>query len=261
MRFLEKLFHGRFRLFKSIDVGDGQVIVAIHGIGADGHTWDPLASIIDQTKFRLLCFDLLGFGESPKPNNIQYTVNDHAEALVKSLGWRFRRKQIVLVGHSMGCLVASHIAAKYPKMVKHMILYEPPLFADSPEFRSHARRKKLYFALYEELIQRPKLLLNYSKLMARLAEGRAVLIEPEEWVPFERSLRNTIMKQTAYNELKLTIIPTDIIYGKFDLIVTRKEVKEMLHANPNVTFHMVGEMHDVNNRAAKYIIRLLKPLY
>lgn len=97
--------------------------------------------------------------------------------------------------------------------------------------------------------------------MVRIAEGKAVAVDSSSWLPFERSLKNTIMKQRAYNELKAIAVPTDIIYGTFDFIVTRTEVKKMLQANKYITFHLVKEMHDVTPRAAKYIIKLLKPLY
>ena len=66
------------------------------------------------------------------------------------------------------------------------------------------------------------------------------------------------MDQRAYDELKAVEVPTDIIYGKFDLVVTRSEVKDMLKANPNVKFHLVNEMHDITKKAGRYIISLLE---
>ena len=158
----------------------------------------------------------------------------------------------------MGCLIASHLAWLYPDLVERLILYEPPLFADSPEFRSHKRRRNFYFAFYRELIQRPSILFTYSKLISRFAEGRALSVDSQSWLPFERSLKNTIMDQRAYDELKAVEVPTDIIYGKFDLVVTRSEVKDMLKANPNVKFHLVNEMHDITKKAGRYIISLLE---
>jgi pimeloyl-ACP methyl ester carboxylesterase len=158
----------------------------------------------------------------------------------------------------MGCLVASHMAAIRPDIIRHMILYEPPLFADSPEFRSHSRRRKLYFTFYAELLKRPGMLFKYSKLISRFGDNRVPRLNSSSWIPFERSLKNTIMSQKAYDELKAVRVPTDIIYGKFDFVITRTDVKNMLQANQNITFHLVNEMHDINKRAAKYIMSLLK---
>jgi pimeloyl-ACP methyl ester carboxylesterase len=261
VKYLHIFWHRTLRrphkLSKVIDSGDGHTVLLIHGLAANSHTWQPLVDVVDTSKWRLVAFDLLGFGASPKPDYVDYDVTDHARFILASLDRETKRKGIIIIGHSMGCLVASHIAWLEPRMVKHMILYEPPLFADSPEFRSHVRRRRLYFALYEELIKRPSLLMQYSKVVNRISEGRAIAVNQDTLLPFERSLKNTIMKQQAYNELKAVEVPTDIIYGKFDLIVTRSDVKNMLATNENVKFHLVNEMHDINKRAANYIKRLL----
>ncbi len=255
------VFRRPYKLFKRIDIGSGKTVLLIHGIAVTASTWQPLVDQIDKTKWHVIGFDLLGFGNSPKPTNATYDVTEHADAIVASLDKKLFKKKIIIIGHSMGCLIASHIATQHPKLVKHLILYEPPLFADSPEFRSHSRRKKLYFALYKEVLSRPNMVYNYSKIAARFASERALSVNKSTWFAFERSMKNTIMRQKAYTDLKHISVPTDIIYGKYDFLVTRASVKKMLESNTYVTFHLVSEMHDINNRASKYIIKLLKPLY
>lgn len=265
MYLLEKFWHKTlkrpFKLKKTINSGKGERVLLIHGLGTSGKTWQPLLKYVDRKKMHLIGYDLLGFGQSPKPEYSSYSVNEHARSIIASLDKTVKNQKIIIVGHSMGCLVASHIAWMKPEMVSRMVLYEPPLFADSPEFRSHKRRKRLYFALYEQLLQRPKILLVYSKAAARFkfSQGRALSVNSKSWIPFERSLKNTIMNQTAYDELKKLTVPADIIYGKFDFVVTRTDVRKMLEANPAITFHLVNEMHDVTARAGKYIAKLLQP--
>lgn len=258
---VHEVFKRPYKLAKTIDVGQGKTVLLLHGIGTSGHSWDPLLNIVDTKKCRFIAYDLLGFGQSPRPKSRAYTVEDHAESVLASLDKRAKNGKIIIIGHSMGCLIASHIATLRPKLVEHLILYEPPLFADSPEFRSHARRKKLYFALFEEILRRPQTIYGYSKLMARFAENRVLTVDESTWYAFERSLKNTIMQQQAYRELKKITTPTDIIYGKFDFLVTRSSVKKMLQSNTHITFHLVNEMHEISKRAARYIDRLLKPLY
>lgn len=257
---LKKFWHTKlnrpFKLHKAYSEGSGQPLLLIHGLATSSNTWEPLIPLLDKNKWRVIAYDLLGFGKSPKPDYMKYDVNEHARAIIASLG-RVKNKKIVIIGHSMGCLVASHIAYLRPDMVEHLVLYEPPLFADSPEFRSHSRRRKFYFTLYEYMLQRPSALIKYSGLLSRLVRDRIARIERHEWLPFERSLKNTIMKQQAYTELKHVSVRTDIIYGTFDLIVTRTDVKKMLQSNKNITFHLVKQPHDVTKRAAKFIIKLL----
>lgn len=263
MSIFQKLWHdilGRpYKLFRSVEAGKGRPVLLIHGLGTNGATWEPLVKTVDKSKWHLIGFDLLGFGRSPKPRSNTYTVGEHAKAILASLDRSFKKQKLIIVGHSMGCLIASHIAWLRPDMVERLILYEPPLFADSPEFRSHKRRRKLYETIYTEVSKRPLLILSYGKLTARFAVTRAVDFGRESWLPFERSLKNTILDQKAFDELKATRVPTDIIYGKFDFVVTRTEVKKMLQANKMITFHLVNDIHYVTNRSAQYIIKLLKP--
>jgi pimeloyl-ACP methyl ester carboxylesterase len=259
-KFWYKVLRRPYKLHQSVDTGEGRPILLIHGLGTNGNTWNPLVKSINKAKWRLVGFDLLGFGRSPKPQNNSYTVNEHAKAIIASLDRSLKNQKIIIVGHSMGCLIASHIAWLRPGMVERLILYEPPLFADSPEFRSHKRRRKLYETLYEEFSKRPRLMLSYSKLTSRFAYAKALDFGRESWLPFERSLKNTILDQKAFDELKAIRVPTDIIYGKFDFIVTRSDVKEILQANKMIRFHLVNDIHYITNRSAQHIIKLLKPV-
>ncbi len=263
MRLIDKIWHQwlkqPYKLTQTVRKGQGdQIILLLHGLGTTGRTWDPLVKQLDSRQWRVIGYDLLGFGRSPKPEHSTYDVNTHAESVLASLKRSYKKQKLIIVGHSMGCLVATHIAWQHPEMIKQLILYEPPLFADSPEFRSHKRRKQLYFAIYEQVLQWPKLFYAYSKVTARLATSHALSVNPNSWIAFERSLKNTIIKQQAYKELKNISIHTDIIYGKFDFIITRSDVKNMLQANEHIKFHLLNEVHDVTTRGARYIIKLLK---
>lgn len=258
----QKIWHKTLRrpykLVKSIDEGKGKQLLLIHGLGARGLVWQPFVNLINKSSWRTVAFDLLGFGDSPKPEFMEYTVDEHARSLLASLDKDFKKQKITIIGHSMGCLVASHIAWKHPQMIDRLILYEPPLFADSPEFRSHKRRRRLYFAFYGEILKRPQVFFAYNKFALRFAERWALGLNAETWPAFEKSLLNTIMNQKAYQELKNIGVPTDIIYGRFDLVVTRTEVKEMLKSNPNIHFHLVKEMHEITPRAARYLNQILE---
>ena len=75
---------GALRLSKRYDEGDGPIYVLLHGINADASDWRPVIDAIGPT-YRCVAFDLLGFGESPKPADIDYSADDHALVLENSL--------------------------------------------------------------------------------------------------------------------------------------------------------------------------------
>lgn len=243
-------------------IGSGpETVVLLHGVGANRHVWDPMLARLDKQHWRIIVPDLLGFGQSPKPQWKSYTVQDHADAVLAMLRRLRVRGPLVMVGHSMGCLVATHIAATQPALVKRLMLYEPPLYADDPTFRSHIRRKRYYYALYEFIAAHPQLAVMQAHLLWRIVKRIiGFKLTAEEWTPFERSLRNTIMRQTAYRELHDIRIPTDIIHGRFDLIVTRTDLRRMYKANKNIIWHMTTDTHGISARSAKYLAAILTAL-
>lgn len=243
------------------DSGQGHTVVLLHGVGASGAVWWALKAQLEASGWRVIVPDLLGFGDSPKPQWPEYRVQDHARQVVAALRRLRIKGPVTLVGHSMGCLVSAHIAAMHPKLVKRLVLYEPPLYADDPEFRSHMKRREHYFALYEFIAAHPQLAFLRAHFFWRIAKRIVGLhLSEEMWAPFQRSLRNTIMQQTAYRELHSISVPTDIIHGRFDLIVTRSELRKMYRENRNITWHTVSDVHGISQRSARYLAGLLNGL-
>lgn len=254
------LFRRSQRLHVAIDEGVGESVVLLHGIASSGEAWRPLVQQMQQTEkqYHLFAPDLLGFGRSPKPNNVPYSVETHAQTVLVALRRARVRPPYTLVGHSMGCLVAVHLAAQHPRLVERVILFEPPLFVDVPEFRTHQKRRAQYFRFFEYIMERPEL---------ALAQGRAVLrtlrkisgfaLSAEMWTPFERSLRNTIMDQRAYRELHQISVPTDIIHGRFDFVVTRADVKDMFTKNKHIKLYITNRFHGISPLSARYLTRLI----
>ncbi|MFX9664923.1 alpha/beta fold hydrolase, partial [Acinetobacter baumannii] len=68
--------------------------------------------------------DQIGFGKSSKPVHYQYsfpTLARHTRALMASLGI----ERSIVVGHSMGGMLASRFALMYPQAVQHLVLVNP----------------------------------------------------------------------------------------------------------------------------------------
>ncbi|HKR82151.1 MAG TPA: alpha/beta hydrolase [Candidatus Saccharimonadales bacterium] len=263
MKEFERIWHRwlrrPYRLHITEDMGQGDPVVLLHGIASSGAAWRPLSVLLVAQKRRVIAPDLLGFGDSPKPQDVDYSVETHARAVLAALRRQRVRGPITLVAHSMGCLVAVHIAARYPRRIKHVILYEPPLLVDMPEFRTHARRRKQYFAFFEYLMKHPELALAQDRALLRmLRKISGFALDEEMWTAFERSLRNTIMGQQAYKDLHAISIPTDIVYGRFDIAVTRADVRNMFRHNKNITLHMTNQQHDITIQASRYLARLLE---
>src|SRR4051812_45359120 len=86
------------------DSGEGSVVVMIHGIASSSVTFERLIPLVEP-RHRVIALDLLGFGESPAPENATYTIAEHEAALSRTLDRMRLREPFVLVGHSMGSLI------------------------------------------------------------------------------------------------------------------------------------------------------------
>jgi cis-3-alkyl-4-acyloxetan-2-one decarboxylase len=258
-KFWHKILRRPYRLNVAYDKGRGETLVLLHGLGQNGDKWRPLINKLNLREWRVIAPDLFGFGKSPKPEWSLYDVEEHARMVLATLRQLKVQYPVTIVGHSMGCLIASHIAATKPSRVQRLVLYQPPLFVDDPIYRRHHRLRSRYFALYTYIADRPQLAFLKNQFLRRMSRRISGLnLKEEDWPPFERSLRNTIMDQQIYRELSAVKIPTDIIHGRLDIIVTRAQIKKMFAGNKNIKLHLTNDVHDISPRAASYIVNLLR---
>src|SRR5262249_8193932 len=99
--------------------GDGDTrVLLIHGICSSGATWWAIAAGIENAT--VVAPDLRGHGESPRAND--YSAAAFAEDL--GSGWD------LVIGHSLGGLIAVHAAAHDAGFAKRLILLDPVLDLD-----------------------------------------------------------------------------------------------------------------------------------
>lgn len=112
--------------------GEGPVVVLIHGVGLDKDMWAAQEEAL-RIDCRVIAVDMLGHGDSPQPP-AGATLEDYAEHLrgvLDALGVA----SAVLIGFSMGALVARAFALAWPDRVTALVLLNG-VFARSPEVRA-----------------------------------------------------------------------------------------------------------------------------
>jgi pimeloyl-ACP methyl ester carboxylesterase len=110
------------------DEGKGLAVVALHGWSCDGNDWNWLAADL-VADHRVVVPDLRGHGASTQCHSQRYTPRLFAAdtlRLIEDLGLR----DVVIVGHSLGAIVASVIAVDHPDLVSALILVDPPYSYD-----------------------------------------------------------------------------------------------------------------------------------
>ena len=107
------------RRLNYLDYGSGPVILLIHGIGCSWEYWSlNIPSLADQ--HRVIAVDLPGFGSS-EPLAPGADLTDSADVVVKLLD-QLEIEQAVVVGHSLGGLVAWLLTARHPQRVSALVL-------------------------------------------------------------------------------------------------------------------------------------------
>jgi pimeloyl-ACP methyl ester carboxylesterase len=251
-----RTLHRPYRLATRIDSGNGTLVVLLHGIGRTGQGWQYLAEALQNEPVRVVAFDLLGFGDSPKPTWLDYSADDHAQAVIAAIERLNAQTPAIIVGHSMGCLVAVRLAAKRPDLVKHLVLYEMPLYKGLPNKRYYRLRINFYNRIYN-WIQRyePTFHGDNVKLADRLAQKFTDLqVDPENWLPYAKSLKNTIYEQTTPEDIPELAMPMDVIYGRLDMLVIRGTVKHVTGAHSDrLSVHTVRAGHRISPKASLFL--------
>jgi pimeloyl-ACP methyl ester carboxylesterase len=104
------------------DHGGGPAVLMLHGIGCDGNDWSWLVSDFADDH-RVIVADHRGHGQST-PNAGPYDAKTLAEDAANVLR-RLSIEDAVVIGHSLGGLVASALAVEHPDMVTALVLVDP----------------------------------------------------------------------------------------------------------------------------------------
>lgn len=111
-------------------------LVLLHGFASSLHWWDKLVPALS-AHYRVVRFDLLGHGGSAKPRS-GYTM-DHQAQLVDEALARLGVHRALIVGHSMGGLVATALAARDRALVAGLVLIDSPPTSKSGKLPFTAR--------------------------------------------------------------------------------------------------------------------------
>lgn len=102
---------------------NGQSALLLHGKNFNGYYWREVAVWLSGKGYRVVIPDQLGFGNSDYPD-VHYSFHSLAAntaALLDSLNVR----NTIVIGHSMGGMLATRFTLLYPQRVAKLILEDP----------------------------------------------------------------------------------------------------------------------------------------
>lgn len=110
----------------------GTPIVLLHGLTANAFCFQAFANAL-APDYQVIAYDLRGRGDSSKPPT-GYSVPIHAADLAQLID-TLQLQRPIIIGHSLGALIALYFAANYPEKLSKLVLIDAggPLPWSTPE--------------------------------------------------------------------------------------------------------------------------------
>jgi pimeloyl-ACP methyl ester carboxylesterase len=233
--------------------------VLVHGIASSAATFERLIPLIE-AGHRCISIDLLGFGESPVPEDATYTIEEHVAALDRTIDSLRLREPFTLVGHSLGALLAARYAVQHRREVASLVLVAPPIYLAPSELGDPRVRAQVgaYLRVYEFMRNNKEFTIGASAQVVKLfALGKTLDITERNWTPFVLSLQHCIESQTTVSDIASVAAPVHIVYGALDQFLAPgplKIVEQMRH----VTMHRVEVSdHVLRTRLSRAVAKVI----
>ena len=102
---------------------NGHTVVLLHGNNFAGFYFDGPIDVLRKEGFRVVVPDQIGYGRSSKAI-VPYNFHDMARN-TRLLLQNLKIERAMVIGHSMGGMLASRFATQYPAMTERVVLYNP----------------------------------------------------------------------------------------------------------------------------------------
>lgn len=99
----------------SDSVGTGPKVLLLHGWGLNSEVWQPLVERL-QDRFQFVLLDLPGFGHNQQLVPDSYDLDSLTTLIAEQL-----KEPMIVMGWSLGGLVAQQLALQFPKLVRALI--------------------------------------------------------------------------------------------------------------------------------------------
>lgn len=249
---LDTLFHKYLRIPYQLHVHVDQkpkkfttTVLLLHGMGNSGSAWDEVVTLLPND-IRVISVDLLGFGTSASPRWLRYSTSIQTKSVYATLRRLGVNKKLIIVGHSMGSLVATEFAKQYPTRVRSLILCSPPFYTDTQKRTLLPNRNALLKKFYGLVQKYPKNVVGATPVATRLKiVGKAFNVTSENVDVYMAALEASIVNQTGLADITVIRKPIHMIHGRFDPVVIKKNLDQIVKQNPYTSLSVVSAGHEM----------------
>lgn len=215
--------------------GLGPNLVLLHGWGVNSGVWEEVCKTLCQ-HFRVTLIDLPGFGRNADFISDEYSLQSLAEQVAECLP-----EDSILLGWSLGGLVAQQIAIEHGHLLRHLLLV-----ASTPKFSATDSWPGIQpgvLRVFEQQLEN-----DFSKTLDRFLAIQALGSETarHDIKQIKQHIQHFPMPNTCALQMGLKIlaeadlrqqlaqilVPTSRIYGRLDSLVPYKVIELIEQLQP-----------------------------
>ena len=219
-------------------LGGGPTVLMLHGIGGGHLAFAPQVETLANAGYRAVAWDMPGYGHSAPIE--PYTFKGLAQsciALIEAL----KCDDVILLGHSMGGMVAQEVVARRPDLVKRLVLCgTSPSFGkpDGDWQRAFIAERTAPLDAGQTMAQLAETLVPQMIGSGSLPEGVRLATHCMGMVPpstYRRALECLVTFDRRANLANITV-PTLLVAGEQDRNAPPAVMKKMADAIPYSSF-------------------------
>ncbi len=238
-------------------LGNGPTVLMLHGIGGGHLAFSPQVETLAGAGFRAVAWDMPGYGRSAPIE--PYTFKGLAQSCVDLID-ALQCEHVVLLGHSMGGMVAQEVVARRPDRVSRLVLCgTSAAFGKRTDGRSADAWARQFVGQRTAPLDAGQSMAEVAQTLVprmvgpgalpeglRLAEHCMASVPP---ATYRRAL-DCLVTFDRQSELANIRVPTLLIGGEFDRVAAPAVMKQMAQAIPQARYaELPGIGHLMNLEA------------
>lgn len=255
--------------------GHGTPVILIHGLAASLHDWDDLTPELAANGYAAYAADLLGHGDSPKPESRAYQMDwifEHFSDWMRSLRLT---EPAILVGHSMGGYVALEYARRVSAWTRGLVLVNP--FYSRSQLHRLIRKTYGHPKISGNLIARaPEWLFRFLVDMSSVAMGHSVgalhslpeRIRAQTALDYKRTAPGVYHIPNAIADMSESLrevnTPTLVVWGDRDKTLAPSSFTRLVNVLPKARGEVLRAGHVPHQSQAeefnRIVLKFLKEL-
>ena len=260
------------------DAGAGTAtpMLLVHGLGDEADSWRHLITPLGADR-RVVALDLPGFGRSDKPER-PYTMPFFQDVVIELMD-TLAVQRAILIGHSLGAVIAHLTALNHPDRVERLILVDGSLVTRSQKidlatllFLIPGLGEWLYTRLRHDPQAAYRTLAPYYERLDELPKtDRDFLfqrVNERVWSDGQRraffsAFRNLArwlpgQQRDLASRLSTLGVPTLVVWGEADRINSVENGRALIELQPTAQLVVVpGAGHNVHQENAKVVLKAI----